>query len=305
MLPKEFWIRNRLRKRANYRRRKEIVPKTQSKSILSDDSESLQAKTDPKDMDILKHSCDGEKSNSAIIAFPIDIGDDTKNTLLEYEEGYDRTGCVACRRGNNGVAPIPIEALNNLIRNYVQNRGYKDPEDLAVDLEEQFEKCIRQPANSSRKAGEQEIPIFTAEDIYFHMKKHDQDPSVWLCNRLEMLENHVEQIYHSGVYRVPRKKTRPNNSSSVNGRTYMNSEQRYKKIRPQDIRINEKYHKMLLETIKLEQQLYKSKPTEMFLHNKHRTIKFDESRSWINTQRPMYTETNKKIDMWAKVKNKF
>ena len=121
-----------------------------------------------------------------------------------------------------------------------------------------------------------------------------------------MLDNHIEQLYHSGVYRVAKSKTRPKKSmSNINGRSYMNSKERYENIRPQDIRVADKYHKMMMDAIKLEHSLYKSKPSEMFLFNKHKNIKFDDNRSWINNQRPMYTETNKKDDMWSKVKDNF
>ena len=48
------------------------------------------------------------------------------------------------------------------------------------------------PANRNKKPSEEEIPIFTAEDIYYHMKRHDHDPSVALANDLSMIDDHLE-----------------------------------------------------------------------------------------------------------------
>lgn len=335
MLPKVFHMRNRLRKRANRRREMEmekmsgrvsamslgngekrqaldedgLPAKRQALSDEKSGSKSInRAATAAMDMHIVGHSCT-EKSGYASMLFPYDVEDDVKDKQLEYAEGYSHSGCVACRRGAGGAAPVPIEALNNIIRNYAENRGYKDVEELAMDLEEMWEKTVRAPANANRRPGEEPIPIFTAEDILYHITKHDQDPSVWMCNALTILDNHLEQLVHSGVYRVPKSQTKPHSYSGRETeefrRSYMNSEERYAKIRPQDIRVNENCHKMMLETMKMQMAIYKCKPQDMFLHNKYKQTKSDDSQPWVNMNRPMFTETNQKNNLWERVKSKF
>ena len=51
--------------------------------------------------------------------------------------------------------------------------------------------------------------------------------------------------------------------------------------------------------------LYRMDPTKMFLHNKHRNIQHNEVRPFINPERPMFTQTNPKTDIWANVKTKY
>lgn len=243
----------------------------------------------------------GRSSGGCDVVLPDDIGEDVKSALFDNERNYDKAGCVACRRGTNGAAPIPIEALNNLIRNYVENRGYKDPEDLAVDLAEQFEKCIRQPANARLQPGEEPIPLFTAEDIYVHMKYHDQEPAVWTQNTLEMLGNIREQIYQGQLFRAPRVDAPPGGTAG-DRRAFATSTERYAQLRPQDVRVHEKSLRMLTELVKLEASLYRTDPSKMFMYSKQRTVRIEDTpRPWVNGRKPMYTETRPAGDTWAKV----
>lgn len=302
MLPAEFRRRDRLRRKANKRRRTAAMATLAASQGGGGGALSLLPGAEAATETALVAQ---QGASSALTVAPSamalsnDIGDDHRD-FDEYAQGYSHDGCLLCRRGTTGTTPIPISALDNLIKNYVANRGYKDEEDLARDLEEQFEKCVRQPANKGRKPGEKPIPPLTGEDIYYHMKYHDSDPTIFLCNSIKALQDHAEQLLHSGMYRVPRTKTRAA-ARGVNGSGYMNSRERYSAIKPSDVRVNEKYHKMYLDTQKQILSLYAKDPSKMFLYNKHKTIRFDETKSWINSNRPSYTDTNPKGDIWAKV----
>ena len=110
---------------------------------------------------------------------------------------------------------------------------------------------------------------------------------------------------HSGLYRVPKVRTRPDAYSGPRD-SYMNSEQRYERIRPQDVRINEKYHKMFMDTLKMKQSLYRSRVKDMFLYNQFKAVRHEDAQPWINPNRPAYTENNPKgADLWSHVNSKF
>jgi hypothetical protein len=252
--------------------------------------------------------CTNEKEEEHVDVSDIDV--DLRDVAVTSGEeglleGQSRSRCLMCSKGSNNSAAVPALALDNLMKSYVASLAHKDPMEAAIDTAEMFERCIRRPANRNRQVGEEEIPPLHAEMIYMHAEYHTIDPTFVLRKRLRQVSSHIDQIITSGLYRVPKSRTKPEAFTGPQ-RSYMNSAYRYRSIRPNDIVINPTHHKYLMDAIKLESALMKMDPTKLAFYSKERSLAAsDTATTWINGNRPMYVASVDKSAQWSNVRNTF
>lgn len=282
MLSKDFYVLHRLRLDTIERREKELALRDKDDN---DEEEAMRTRNDTG-----ATSQQEKKSKTKEMRLSEKLNDIAKDiNYISYEQGYDKSRCLACRHGNSSSARIAIGPFNDLIENYKRNRNYKNKLELAFDLAEQFEKNIRKPANDMKKEDEEDIPIFTAEQIYMHIRFHTSDPEEWQHSVEEQAQNIRNHIYHNQMFRVPKSKI--DSTTSVSGRrAIMNSVQRYNQIDPTSIKVSDKYFKMWKEVVAVEEKVKKLKPENLRGYDKTSRIKVADNTSFVNTNRKWHVE---------------
>ena len=66
-----------------------------------------------------------------------------RNVIIIQPRNVSIGHCLACRHGNSSTARMSVGPFNDMLENYKKTRHYKSVDELAFDLEEQFEKQIR------------------------------------------------------------------------------------------------------------------------------------------------------------------
>jgi hypothetical protein len=120
----------------------------------------------------------------------------------------------------------------------------------AVMIAHFYEVNIRAVVNLKLEPDDRPLPEWTPRQVYDCLRSHKLNSSLWLLNQVRNLEEHAEILREGGLYVVER-------SVLASGR------------RPtrRDLRVNPKYHKMYMETLRMATALRSRDPTKMFGHN--------------------------------------
>jgi hypothetical protein len=329
MLPSVYRERNILKKLAaeqraqdEARRRLQKKPQQTKKASRPDDTEDDASSSSTTSLSF--STAAGGKSATAkgsVVTVDLDDAEEKKPSKTEQQEQEDsiskdqsRSRCLLCSRGSNESAAVPIAAVDNMTRTMMAGLGHRDPVEMARDLSEMFEKCVRQPANKHRLPHQEEIPLLTAEDVYVHVMNHTTDPSFILMKRIREIDALIAHLTNHCLYKVPKTRTKPEDYTGPPG-TYMDSERRYAKIRDSDVVVSPQAFKQYVDALRLQQQLFKSELSKMIFYNRDKSLKMDEAAPLINPRRPFYGvppvktmdsgSTTIKTEHWSKVKNSF
>lgn len=159
------------------------------------------------------------------------------------------TFCFGCSHGIgfphlNGTL---VENLEKYMREVIPNC---DPVQTAVKISVYYEKNVRAIANKNLSPSEQPLPEWQPRQVYDCIRTHKYEASIWTLNKIRDLEEHAEVIRECGLYVFDA-------SVLASGR----------ELTRRDMRVNSKYHKMLMETIKMQMDLAKRNVVKQFGHN--------------------------------------
>jgi hypothetical protein len=159
------------------------------------------------------------------------------------------TFCFGCSHGIgfphlNGTL---VENLEKYMREVIPNC---DPAQAAIKIALYYEKNVRAIANKNLGPTDQPLPEWVPRQVYDCMRTHKYEASIWTLNKIRDLEEHAEVIRECGLYSFDA-------SILASGRQPTR----------RDIRVSAKYHKMLLETTKIQMDLMKRNVTKQFGHN--------------------------------------
>lgn len=163
--------------------------------------------------------------------------------------------CFACTHGvgfphMNGAL---VEQLERYMRELIPNSRSIQ---AAVKIALFYEKNIRAVVNTKLGPNDRPLPEWKPRTVYDHNRTlHVFEPSLWKRNKLLDLEELSEIIRESGMY--------------VFEATVLESG------RPptrRDLRVNFKYHKMYMETIKMQEFLMNKDPRKAYGHNDKTSI---------------------------------
>lgn len=189
---------------------------------------------------------------------------------LDSYLGYptrDRSKCWGCKSGRANSTAVSLRRYNEMINMYRRGRIDTDPVVLAIELFLFFEFFIRRPANKFKMAHQPEIPIWSARDIYEHMRKHIKEASNRIYVRLDQVTEAIDTIYENGLYK-PVKNVMGNWVPMV----------------------RKKYIEPFLDLIKEERALAKLEPSKMFMFSNEYSITTSEVATFINKRKGFYLE---------------
>jgi hypothetical protein len=164
------------------------------------------------------------------------------------------TFCFGCSYGIgfphlNGTL---VENLEKFMREVIPN---SDPIQAAIKISVYYEKYVRAVANKNLEPSDKPLSEWLPRQVFDHIRTHTYEASIWTFNKIRDLEEHAEVIRECGLYVF-------DSSILSSGRQPTR----------RDIRVNAKYHKMLMETTKLQMDLMKRNITKQFGHNDKITI---------------------------------
>lgn len=169
------------------------------------------------------------------------------NETLGPEE--PRIRCFGCTKGV-GLARIAPRSIANLERLIKETISTQDVWTSCVLISQYFEEEIRIPSNANRSKVEAELVQWSPRSIYDHLTSHTMEPSFVLFKSIMEIREHLQIISSSGLYRVPKEIYSTGRQIEVN-----------------DLIIDDKRHKQLMETTKVLTQLMNQKPDRMMFSN--------------------------------------
>lgn len=169
------------------------------------------------------------------------------NSVLGPEE--EREDCYGCSRGV-GLARVKQTKLNDLRQLIIDLHGRTEILRLCVLVSEWFRTEIMEPSNDDLRKSEMRIEQWTPRGVYDHISKHMDAPDFVLSGMVRDLREHLEILKSSSVYKVRAETARSR-----------------RKIHNQDIYVQQKSHKMMIETMNALHKMLNSNPEKMMFYN--------------------------------------
>jgi hypothetical protein len=186
------------------------------------------------------------------------------NAMLGPEE--DREDCFGCSRGI-GVVNVSSSALEDIRQLIIDLVGRTELSRVALLVSEYHRTEIMEPCNRNLRKGELEMRPWTPRAVYDHITKHMQSPDFIVSGMLSDLREHLEILRSTAVYKVRAETAR-------SGR----------KIHNQDIFVQQRGHRMMMETMNQIQRLLVCNPERMLFYNSNFNIVKDAPRTQLESQ---------------------
>jgi len=169
------------------------------------------------------------------------------NSVLGPEE--ERDDCYGCSRGV-GLTRVKQTKLNDLRQLILDLHGRTEILRLCVLVSEWFRTEIMEPCNADLRKTETKIEPWTPRGVYDHITKHMDSPDFVLSGMVRDLREHMEILKTGSVYKV--------RSETARSR---------RPIHNQDIYVQQRGHKMMIETMNTLHKLLSSNPEKMMFYN--------------------------------------
>jgi hypothetical protein len=195
-----------------------------------------------------------DKDADGLLYIPAKPPSTTEADTVLGEPESQSAFCFACSHGVgfphlNGAL---VEQLERYMREVIPNCSSIQ---AAVKIALFYEKNIRAVVNTKLGPNDRPLPEWKPRTVYDCSRFHKFEPSIWKHNKLKDLEEHAEIIRECGMY--------------VFEATILESG------RPptrRDLRVSAKYHKMWLETIKMQEFLMSKDSRKAYGHNEKTSI---------------------------------